>query len=174
MIHALRSARRSFETDCEYITECLWKKSLTKPRCISYPWWCQRRFVYAEEERPEGSHGVAPIDDSAAHHAGLDAKRSGRHHRGFALVPENDIDAHRSADRDSPDRRRHREGKPRRRSVRSVGVIWRSSAGRRTELYHAWPHQRIGIVCSQQFGLERDVKGSRNLTLGVPNTGVLQ
>ncbi len=74
-------------------------------------------FVYAEEEMREGFARCARIDDSAAHHAGLDAERSERHHRGFALVPENDIDAHGSADRDSPHQRRHREGKPRRRSV---------------------------------------------------------
>jgi hypothetical protein len=36
MSHALRNARCSVGTDCEYVTKCLCEKSLTKPRCISY------------------------------------------------------------------------------------------------------------------------------------------
>jgi hypothetical protein len=38
MIHALRSAQCSFGTDCEYVTKCLWKKSLNNRRCLSYRW----------------------------------------------------------------------------------------------------------------------------------------
>jgi hypothetical protein len=63
------------------------------------------------------SHGAARIDDSAAHHAGLDAERSERHHRASLSFLRLIFDAHGNADRDSPHQRRHREGKPRRRSV---------------------------------------------------------